>query len=60
MPHYRLVFPSDIMIENTETAQYGGSDKILEVGDVIEHGGKRWRVEQTHKRSSRLTERPPT
>ena len=46
MPHYRLVFPSDIMIENTETAQYE-SDKILEVGDVIEHGGKRWRVERS-------------
>lgn len=43
MPHYRLVFPADIMIENTDTAQYE-SNEICEVGDVIEHGGKRWRV----------------
>jgi hypothetical protein len=43
MPHYRLMFPADLMIENTPTAQYE-SDEILEVGDVIEHGGKRWRV----------------
>jgi hypothetical protein len=45
MPRYRLIFPSDIMIENTTTAAYE-SKEHHEVGDVIEHGGKRWRVSQ--------------
>lgn len=44
---YRLIFPppADFAIERAQTATFQ-TDKVLEVGDVIDHGGKRWRVSQ--------------
>ncbi len=47
MPFYRLVFPTppDIAIENARTAHIE-IDRVLEVGDLVEHGGKRWRVSE--------------
>ncbi len=48
MPFYRLIFPtpSDLALENTPTAHVDTGHKVMEVGDVIEHGGRRWRVSQ--------------
>jgi hypothetical protein len=45
--YYRLIFPTeaDQTIENTRTAEIA-SDHPYEVGDEIEHGGKRWRVSE--------------
>jgi len=46
MPSYRLVFPAppDTAIENSPTAHIESGDRIYEVGALIEHGGKKWRV----------------
>jgi hypothetical protein len=48
MPLYRLIFPDppDLPIEQTPTAEIDSGDKVYEVGSVIEHEGKRWRVSQ--------------
>jgi hypothetical protein len=47
MPSYRLIFPTspELALENTPTAHFE-SDEQLEVGAVVEHDGKRWRVSQ--------------
>jgi hypothetical protein len=47
MPHYRLIFPTppDVSIEQAHTAHIE-SETFLEVGDEVEHHGKRWRVSQ--------------
>ena len=46
MPSYRLIFPQPegIQIEATHTAHIETGDKIYNVGDELEHGGKRWVV----------------
>jgi hypothetical protein len=48
MPSYRLIFPvpEGFAIENTPTAHIETGDKVLAVGDEVEHGGKLWRVSQ--------------
>jgi hypothetical protein len=48
MPSYRLIFPTPegFAIENARTAQIDTGDRILAVGDEIEHGDKLWRVSQ--------------
>ncbi len=47
MPSYRLVFPvpEGTQIESARTAVIH-SDKVYDVGDEIEHGGRLWRVSQ--------------
>jgi hypothetical protein len=47
MPNYRLVFPvpEGTQLESARTAVVQ-TDKILNVGDEIEHGGTLWRVSQ--------------
>jgi hypothetical protein len=47
VPSYRLIFPTEPLtsIENAPTSVIE-SDQIYEVGAVISHGGKRWRVSQ--------------
>ena len=46
MPLYRLIFPTPAneVIENTPTAHIDSGDEVYEVGALIEHRGKRWRV----------------
>ncbi len=48
MPVYRLIFPDPpgLPIEDTPTAEIDSGDKVYEVGSIIEHEGKRWRVSQ--------------
>ena len=48
MPSYRLIFPvpEGTPIEQAESAHIESGEKFYEVGDEIEHGGKRWRVTQ--------------
>ena len=48
MPSYRLIFPPapGIPPELSHTAQLETGDRILEVGDEVEHGGRRWKVSQ--------------
>ena len=45
MPSYRLVFPppEGVASARAPTAHIE-SDRFYEVGDEIEHGGRRWRV----------------
>ena len=46
MPSYRLIFPTppDVTIENTRTAEIESGDVVYEVGALIKHHGKLWRV----------------
>jgi hypothetical protein len=46
MPSYRLIFPTPegFATENAETARVETGDRILNVGDEIEHDGKLWQV----------------
>jgi hypothetical protein len=48
MPAYRLLFPTapGVPAVDTKTARLDTGDKLLEVGDLVEHGGRRWRVSQ--------------
>jgi hypothetical protein len=48
MPYYRLIFPvpDDLANENGPTAHFDSGERVFEVGDVLEHGGKRWSVSQ--------------
>jgi hypothetical protein len=48
MPAYRLIFPlpADVSVGDQPTAHIDTGDKLLEVGDVVEHGGERWRVSE--------------
>ncbi|HWE80512.1 MAG TPA: hypothetical protein VG265_02590 [Gaiellaceae bacterium] len=48
MPSYRLLFPRppDLAADETPTAHIDTGDKMLEVGDIVEHGGSRWEVTQ--------------
>jgi hypothetical protein len=48
MPLYRLIFPTppNLPIEATPTAEIDSGDEVYEVGAIIAHGGKRWRVSQ--------------
>jgi hypothetical protein len=48
MPSYRLIFPvpEGFATENAATAEVQTGDRILTVGDEIEHGGTLWRVSQ--------------
>jgi hypothetical protein len=48
VPSYRLIFPTppDLALENTPTAHIDTGNRILEVGDIVEHGGSRWQVSE--------------
>lgn len=48
MPAYRLLFPTPpgVPAVDAKTARLDTGEKLLEVGDVVEHGGRRWRVSQ--------------
>jgi hypothetical protein len=48
VPSYRLIFPTspDLALENTPTAYIDTGDRILEVGDIVDHGGSRWQVSE--------------
>jgi hypothetical protein len=48
MPLYRLIFPTppNLPIESTPTGVIDSGDEVLEVGAIVEFGGKSWRVSQ--------------
>jgi hypothetical protein len=48
VPRYRIVFPPrpGEPAEHSPTAHVNSGDEIYEVGTLIEHHGRRWRVSQ--------------